>query len=139
VRWVPEKMRRYLYEKDGCRGKRLLRDRYEFLLFRQIKHGVDAGDVFCRDSVRFRSISDDRIRLQRHGVTPVSCAIACQHQRAFWGTVRSARNRSSEIARAAIKISPSATLKRRGAGSMSAELPTTKTPGARMSLAKRRL
>ena len=45
----------------GSRGKRLLPDRYEFLLYRQLKHGVDAGDIFCRDSVRFRSINDDLI------------------------------------------------------------------------------
>ena len=57
LRWVPEKMKRYLYENDG-RQHKLLPDRYEFLLYRQLRNGVDAGDVFCRDSVRFRSIND---------------------------------------------------------------------------------
>ena len=61
LRWVPEKMKRYLYEKDESRGKQLLPDRYEFLLYRQLRNGVDAGDIFCRDSVRFRSITDDLI------------------------------------------------------------------------------
>ena len=60
LRWVPEKMKRYLYENDGPR-RRLIPDRYEFLLYHQLKHGVDAGDIFCRDSVRFRSITDDLI------------------------------------------------------------------------------
>jgi TnpA family transposase len=58
LRWVPENAKRYLYDKDG-RDRALLPGRYEFLLFREIKHGVEAGDVFCRDSVRFRSIKDD--------------------------------------------------------------------------------
>ncbi|MCI0459139.1 MAG: Tn3 family transposase [Gemmataceae bacterium] len=58
--WVPDKMRRHLYEKDGGRRK-LLVDRYEFLLYRQLRNGVEAGDVFCRDSVRFRSLKDDLI------------------------------------------------------------------------------
>jgi TnpA family transposase len=59
LRWVPEKTKRYLYENDGRRT--LLPDRYEFLLYRQLRNGVDAGDIFCRDSVRFRSITDDLV------------------------------------------------------------------------------
>jgi hypothetical protein len=58
LRWVPDKMKRYLYEKDGPR-RTLLPDRYEFLLYRQLHNGVEAGDIFCHDSVRFRSIKDD--------------------------------------------------------------------------------
>jgi hypothetical protein len=60
LRWVPERMKRYLYEKDGNRRK-LLADRYEFLLYRQLRNGLEGGDIFCRDSVRFRSINDDLI------------------------------------------------------------------------------
>jgi TnpA family transposase len=60
LRWVPEKMRRYLYETDGG-SRKLLADRYEFLLYRQLRSGLEAGDIFCRDSVRFRSIKDDLI------------------------------------------------------------------------------
>jgi hypothetical protein len=41
VRWLPEKMKRYLYEKDGGRRK-LLPDRHEFLRYRQLKNGIDA-------------------------------------------------------------------------------------------------
>ena len=58
LQWVPGKMKRYLYERDG-RGRKLLADRYEFLLYRQLRNGVEAGDVFCANSVRFRSIKDD--------------------------------------------------------------------------------
>ena len=36
---------------------------YEFLVYRLLRHGLEleAGDVFCRDSVRFRSFEDDLI------------------------------------------------------------------------------
>ena len=61
VRWVPEKARRYLYERDENNRKRLLADRYEFLLYRHLHHGMEAGDIFCRDSIRFRSLEDDLI------------------------------------------------------------------------------
>jgi hypothetical protein len=30
-----------------------------FLLYRHLRYGLEAGDVFCRDSVRFRSMKDD--------------------------------------------------------------------------------
>src|SRR5215472_782930 len=56
LRWVPERMKHYLYEKDGAR-RRLLADRYEFLLYRQLRNGLKSGDIFCHDSVRFRSIN----------------------------------------------------------------------------------
>ena len=39
--------------------KRLLPDRYEFLIYRLLRQGLEAGDLFCRDSVRFRSFEDD--------------------------------------------------------------------------------
>jgi len=61
VRWVPEKARRYLYERDEQGRKRLLADRYEFLLYRHLHQGMEAGDIFCRDSIRFRSLEDDLI------------------------------------------------------------------------------
>lgn len=59
LRWIPEKMRRYLYGRDKDNRKQLLTDRYEFLLYRHLRQGVEAGDVFCSDSVRFRSMKDD--------------------------------------------------------------------------------
>ena len=39
--------------------RQLLVDRYEFLVYRLLCHGLEAGNMFCRDSVRFRSFEDD--------------------------------------------------------------------------------
>jgi TnpA family transposase len=54
TRFIPAGMKRYLYEQ-----KTLLVDRYEFLVYRLLRNGLEAGDIFCRDSVRFRSFEDD--------------------------------------------------------------------------------
>jgi TnpA family transposase len=59
VRFIPKTMQRYLYAQDTPEQKRLLPDRYEFLVYRLLRHGLEAGDIFCRDSVRFRSFEDD--------------------------------------------------------------------------------
>jgi hypothetical protein len=61
TRCIPDKSKRYLYHKDAERLKRLLPDRYEFFVYRQLRQGLEAGDVFCRDSVRFRSFEDDLV------------------------------------------------------------------------------
>ena len=37
------------------------KDRYEFLVYRLLRERLEAGDLFCRDSVRFRSFEDDLI------------------------------------------------------------------------------
>ncbi|WP_309710000.1 Tn3 family transposase [Armatimonas sp.] len=65
ARWIPDKMKRYLYEKDEHNRKQLLPDRYEFLLYRHLRQGIEAGDIFCPNSVRFRSIKDDLLNDQR--------------------------------------------------------------------------
>lgn len=52
--FINEGLRRYIYGKEG-----LLPDRYEFLVYRQLRNGLESGDIFCRDSVRFRSFEDD--------------------------------------------------------------------------------
>lgn len=54
IRFIPDGMKRYLYEQ-----KNLLVDRYEFLVYRLLRNGLEAGDIFCCDSVRFRSFEDD--------------------------------------------------------------------------------
>ncbi len=51
--------KRYLYTPDVNGNENLNVNRYEFLVFRSIRNGLEAGDVFCRDSVRFRSFEDD--------------------------------------------------------------------------------
>jgi hypothetical protein len=54
--FVPDHVRRYLYGPDALGRKQLLVDRYEFLVYRLLRNGLEAGDIFCHDSVRFRSL-----------------------------------------------------------------------------------
>lgn len=61
---IPDSTKRYLYA-SGEDDQKLLRDRYEFLVYRLLRNGLESGDVFCRDSVRFRSLEDDLIDEQR--------------------------------------------------------------------------
>lgn len=61
TRFIPVKLKRYLYAPAPHGRKHLLLDRYEFLLYRLVRQGLEAGDLFCRDSVRFRSFEDDLI------------------------------------------------------------------------------
>ena len=58
-RFIPETTSRYLYIQPTNGQRRLLPDRYEFLVYRLLRNGLEAGDVVCRDSVRFRSFEDD--------------------------------------------------------------------------------
>ncbi|NJR55398.1 MAG: Tn3 family transposase [Acaryochloris sp. CRU_2_0] len=58
-RFINNTFNRYLYQYDKSGGKHLLPDRYEFLVYRLLRNGLESGDVFCRDSVRFRSFEDD--------------------------------------------------------------------------------
>jgi TnpA family transposase len=57
--FIPNHVRRYLYGSDALGRKKLLVDRYEFLVYRLLRNGLEAGDIFCHDSVRFRSFEDD--------------------------------------------------------------------------------
>ncbi|MDQ1327606.1 MAG: hypothetical protein QG641_889, partial [Candidatus Poribacteria bacterium] len=59
-RFITGKMKRYLYE-----NKQLLPNRYEFLVYRLLRNSLEAGDIFCRDSVRFRSFEDDLLDKQK--------------------------------------------------------------------------
>lgn len=54
-RFIPDSAKRYVCAPD----KSPLPDRYEFLAYRLLRNGLEAGDIFCRDSVRFRSFEDD--------------------------------------------------------------------------------
>ena len=60
-RFIPDTAKRYVYEPHESGQRRLLPDRYEFLVYRSLRNGLDAGDIFCRDSVRFRSFEDDLV------------------------------------------------------------------------------
>ena len=61
TQFVPRSTKRDLYEKAAQSPQRLLPNRYEFLVYRQLRNRIESGDVFCRDSVRFRSFQDDLI------------------------------------------------------------------------------
>ena len=59
VRCIGESLKRYLYMTDAQGHKRLRPDRYEFLVYRLLRDRLEAGDIFCRESLRFRSFDDD--------------------------------------------------------------------------------
>ncbi len=57
--FFPLREKRYLYQRNETGQKRIIPDRYEFLVYRLLCQRLEAGDLFCRDSVRFRSFEDD--------------------------------------------------------------------------------
>jgi hypothetical protein len=59
VRCIGKSLKRYLYTTDAQGHKRLRPDRYEFLVYRLLRDRLEAGDIFCRESLRFRSFDDD--------------------------------------------------------------------------------
>ena len=63
--FVPDRSLRYLYQTDSEGHRRLLVDRYEFLVYRRLWQAIEAGHVFCRDSLRFRRLDDDLISDER--------------------------------------------------------------------------
>jgi hypothetical protein len=58
-------MKRYLYAQEPAGQKRLRPDRYEFLVYLLLRRRLESGDIFCRESVRFRSFEDDLLDDQR--------------------------------------------------------------------------
>ena len=54
---IPTRSKRYVLEPSGA----IIRDRYEFMVYRQLRDGLEAGDLHCRDSARFRSFDDDLV------------------------------------------------------------------------------
>lgn len=65
IRHIARQEKRYLYSDSDTTGNRgtarPLANRYEFHTYRRLKQGLDAGDIHCRDSIRFRSLEDDLI------------------------------------------------------------------------------
>ncbi|MED1405515.1 Tn3 family transposase [Bacillus mycoides] len=59
--FITNSNKRYLYIKDESHSKRLLIDRYEFLIYYSLWHHLQSGDIFCRDSIQYRSFEDDLI------------------------------------------------------------------------------
>ncbi len=63
--FFPARDKRYLYQRNETDQKHLIPDRYEFLVYRLVRHRLEAGDLFCRDSVHFRSFEDDLVNDQQ--------------------------------------------------------------------------
>jgi len=59
VQFVPDRNHRYLYTVDARGQRQFSVDRYEFLVYRALRNALEAGDVFCSNSVRYRSFEDD--------------------------------------------------------------------------------
>lgn len=65
---IPEKWQKYFYEiktvpwYGKTKNRRVLNaDKYEFLVYKLLKLGLDAGDIFIRDSRSFKSFEEDLI------------------------------------------------------------------------------
>lgn len=63
--FIPETFKRYLYQSVKVdkkpKKKKIIPDRYEFLVYRLLRDALEAGEIYCRDSIRFRSFEDDLI------------------------------------------------------------------------------
>ncbi len=57
---IPKNADVYLY-KDVRDKQRPIPDRYEFFTYQRLKKKLEAGDLYCTDSIRFRSLEDDLI------------------------------------------------------------------------------
>ncbi|SJM90994.1 transposase (fragment) [Crenothrix polyspora] len=63
---ITKNVLRYLYTKvEKQKKKHLEVDRYEFLVYRQLRKALEACDVFVQDSDEFRSFEDDLIGTER--------------------------------------------------------------------------
>jgi TnpA family transposase len=63
---IPRKVRKYVYEikqveiHGKTKNSKVLNvDKYEFLIYRLLKRGCDAGEIFIRDSNNFKSFEQD--------------------------------------------------------------------------------
>lgn len=54
---IPARSKRYVLDPAG----RIIRDRYEFMVYRLLRDGLEAGDLHCPDSSGFRSFDDDLV------------------------------------------------------------------------------
>lgn len=57
VSLIPQRILRHITQSDGT----VIRDRYEFLIYRQIRERLEAGDLYCPESARYRSFEDDLV------------------------------------------------------------------------------
>jgi TnpA family transposase len=65
---IPAKLRRYILNSNVT----IIRDRYEFMVYRLLRDRIEAGDIYCNDSAGFRSFEDDLVDdktfQQRHDI-----------------------------------------------------------------------
>src|SRR5699024_1243133 len=59
--FTPDNIKRYVYKQEPGGERVISVNRYEFLLYRLLRDRLEAGDIFCRESIRFRSFEDDLI------------------------------------------------------------------------------
>lgn len=60
-RFLSDNVKRYIFQQNSDGQKTLSADRYEFFIYRLLRNRLEAGDIFCRESIRFRSFEDDLI------------------------------------------------------------------------------
>ena len=59
--FIPQGVKSYLYEKDPEGRRRIHPDQYEFLVYRLLRHRLEAGDLYVADSLCFRGFDEDLI------------------------------------------------------------------------------
>ena len=64
-RTLPKRLRNFLqaFDQDG-KSLGLHGERYEFLVYRQLRKRLDAGDIYLDDSVQHRRFSDDLVSME---------------------------------------------------------------------------
>jgi len=71
--FIPQGMKAYIYEEDEHGKNRIHPDKYEFLVYRLLGNHIEAGDIYVRDSLRFRSFEDDLLMFYKQcGFAPCS-------------------------------------------------------------------
>ena len=62
IGFLPQKSLRYFYRIDKkSKKKQILVNRYEFFVYQSLAKAIEAGDLSCRESLKFRSFEDDLI------------------------------------------------------------------------------
>ena len=62
IGFLPQKSLRYFYQTDKkSKKKQILVNRYEFFVYQSLTKAIEAGDLSCRESLKFRSFEDDLI------------------------------------------------------------------------------
>ncbi len=62
--FIPQSLKPYIYEYKEKGEKHINPDKYEFLVYVQLRNRIEAGDVYISDSINFRSFEDDLIPIQ---------------------------------------------------------------------------